>query len=243
MPLLDHFHPPLSQRRHWESFHSAWATKIADVLNEKWMPEGYIAEENTHAGASTEIDVATFEEPRVDSGSRGGATATLPARVWSPPAPDLSLPTVFPKDFEVEVYNMEGGYRLVAAIELVSPGNKDRPETRQAFVAKCTSLLQRGVWLVIVDIVTSRQANLYDEIVRCLNQEAANEMIPGSALYAAAYQPVRRHGAEQIDCWSRALALGQPLPQMPLALRVDLVVPVDLDSTYMDVCRRRGWLQ
>ena len=30
MPVLDHFHPPLSQRRHWESFHSAWATALAD---------------------------------------------------------------------------------------------------------------------------------------------------------------------------------------------------------------------
>ena len=25
MPLLDHFHPPLSDERHWESFHAAWA--------------------------------------------------------------------------------------------------------------------------------------------------------------------------------------------------------------------------
>lgn len=24
MPLLDHFHPPLSDERHWESFHAAW---------------------------------------------------------------------------------------------------------------------------------------------------------------------------------------------------------------------------
>jgi hypothetical protein len=43
MPLLDHFHPPLSQRRHWESFHSAWASALADALNEEWLPEGFFA--------------------------------------------------------------------------------------------------------------------------------------------------------------------------------------------------------
>jgi len=34
MQLLDHFHPPLSMVRHWESFHARWAAAIADVLND-----------------------------------------------------------------------------------------------------------------------------------------------------------------------------------------------------------------
>ena len=74
MPLLDHFRPPLSQERHWESFHASWAGSIADALN-RVLPEGYFAEELTHAGAGTEIDVATFEHsgstpvPRAQVGS------------------------------------------------------------------------------------------------------------------------------------------------------------------------------
>jgi hypothetical protein len=32
MPLLDHFHPPLSPQRSWESFRSRWANSIADAL-------------------------------------------------------------------------------------------------------------------------------------------------------------------------------------------------------------------
>jgi hypothetical protein len=35
MPLLDHFHPPLSKQRHWDSFHGAWAEAIAWHLNEE----------------------------------------------------------------------------------------------------------------------------------------------------------------------------------------------------------------
>ena len=54
MPLLDHFHPPLSRERHWESFHGTWAGAIADALN-RVLPRGYFAEELTHAGAGNII--------------------------------------------------------------------------------------------------------------------------------------------------------------------------------------------
>ena len=52
--LRDHFHPPLSLERRWESFHAAWLSSLADGLNRD-LPPGYFAEEQTHAGASVEI--------------------------------------------------------------------------------------------------------------------------------------------------------------------------------------------
>lgn len=55
MPLLDHFHPHLSAERRWESFHSSWATRIADTLTERRLPPNYIAEEHAHLGPSVEI--------------------------------------------------------------------------------------------------------------------------------------------------------------------------------------------
>src|SRR5438874_7771661 len=72
MPLLDHFHPPLIAERRWESFHSSWATKIADTLTERWLPPNYIAEENAHIGPSFEIDVGTFERESPAGGEPGG---------------------------------------------------------------------------------------------------------------------------------------------------------------------------
>ena len=59
MVLLDHFHPPLSVRRHWHAFHNAWSTYIASELNQR-LPQGYFAEPNVQFGI--EIDVAAFEE-------------------------------------------------------------------------------------------------------------------------------------------------------------------------------------
>ena len=76
MPLLDHFHPPLHPQHHWESFHSNWATRLADLLNDRLLPPEYIAEEHTHAGTRLEIDVATFEQDAaLERASRGGGRA------------------------------------------------------------------------------------------------------------------------------------------------------------------------
>src|SRR5260370_40438251 len=86
MPLMDHFHPPLSLERHWESFHAAWAGSIADALNTQ-LPSGYFAEEQTHAGASIEIDVATFEKAAMES--NGASVATAAPQGCAPPAPAL----------------------------------------------------------------------------------------------------------------------------------------------------------
>src|ERR1051325_9248060 len=83
-------------------------------------------------------------------------------------APHVHLPDV--DEYEVRVYDSARGRRLVAAVELVSPSNKDRPETRRAFVAKCAPLLQQHVSVAIVDTVTSRDFNLYVELLSFLGR-------------------------------------------------------------------------
>src|SRR5262249_28506484 len=154
MPLLDHFHPPLHPYHSWESFHSNWATRLADFLNERLPPE-YIAEEHSHGGARLEVDVATYEQP--DGGAsapRDGAPPVAVApQAWAPPAAPYTMPAVFPDTFAVRVFSTASGLTLVAAIELVSPGNKDRADERRAFAAKCASYLYQGVSLIVVDIV------------------------------------------------------------------------------------------
>jgi hypothetical protein len=133
MPLLDHFHPPLYGERHWESFHAAWAAYLAEDLNRR-LPEGYFAEEFTHAGAVIEIDVGTFEGFARTAATDGSATATLPPQVWTPPTAAFTIPAVFADDFEVRVFSRETGPTLVAAIELVSPRNNDRATVKRALL-------------------------------------------------------------------------------------------------------------
>src|SRR4029077_11736329 len=113
MPLLDHFHPPLSAERRWESFHSSWATRLVDALTERWLPPNYIAEEHAHFGPSVEIDVATFERDVRATAKEGRvAVATKRPKVWVPPASDGVLPCVFPDIFEVRVLSTDTGPKL-----------------------------------------------------------------------------------------------------------------------------------
>ena len=75
MPLLDHFHPPLSGRRQWESFHSAWAEALALQLNRDLLPPRFFAEVHVKVGSRVEIDVGTFEENGVAGRGRRGAAS------------------------------------------------------------------------------------------------------------------------------------------------------------------------
>jgi hypothetical protein len=244
MPLLDHFRPPLSAQRHWESFHTTWAGAMADALNERWLPEGYFAEEQVHPTARVEIDVATFEESnsagRIGKGNGGVATEIV--KSWAPPAPLLSMPADFPGNFEVLVFRTEGGPTLVAAVELISPANKDRSEHRRAFATKCASYLYQGISLAIVDVVTTRRANLHNEVIRMMRGGKQYELSPATSLYAVSYRPVRREDDDQIDIWPATLSLSEELPVLPLALGGESFVPLDLELTYADACRRRRLL-
>jgi hypothetical protein len=237
MPLLDHFHPPLAPLHSWESFHSRWANAIADALD-RTLPGRFFAEVQVHWGTQVEADVAEFEWAAAHEGANG-AGGSVAVQTWAPPVAVQTLPLVFPDEVEVQVFDLRnGGKRLAAVIELISPGNKDSPETRRAFAAKCVAYLHRGVGLINVDVVTRLHANLHNEVLEMLGQGQA-ALPPEVRLYAVAYVPARRADANQLDLWPMPLAVGQPLPLLPLALRGAFFVPVDLEATYTETRQRR----
>lgn len=237
MALKDHFHPPLAEMHPWESFHAAWATEVMRTLNRRVLPPGCFAAAQVHVGSRVEIDVAAFEkEQELITDATEGNGGGVALQTWAPPAAALTMPAVFPDEIEIQVFQRIGGATLVAAVELISPGNKDRPETRRAFTAKCAGYLQQGIGLVIVDIVTERQANLHDELIQLNDQPDRFGFSEESDLYVAAYRPKRRASGDQVEMWLTPLALGQPLPIAPLALRGVATVPVDLDTTYATTC-------
>jgi Protein of unknown function (DUF4058) len=237
--LLDHFHPPLSERRPWESFHAAWASTLANALNHDLLPPGYVALEHVHRGAAIEIDVGSFADSTAGGQSDGRGTATATRPVWLPAAEPLQLPASFPPGCTVEILSTEGGRTLVAAIELVSPANKDRARHRRLFAAKCATYLSRGIGLIIVDVVTSRLSNLHNELIDLLDLGDQFRMPSQQWLYSVAYRPLRVEGADRIDTWPVALAVGGPLPTMPLSLEAEECIPVDLGAAYAETCQHR----
>lgn len=234
MPLLDHFHPPLSQRRHWENMHSAWANALRDQLNDGLLPARFFAEVQITVGTQLEIDVATFDEGNGEADGESGGVA-----VWAPPRRPLTaiLPAAPPEVFEVRVYNDEEGPRLVAAAELVSPANKDRPASRHVFSVKCASYLFQGIHLVVVDIVKLRLVNMHHELFRLLTLAKGKTKLKKPELYAAAYRACPGSAERRLEYWLEPLSIGKALPTLPLWIGPDMSVPLNLEQAYRKACK------
>src|SRR5262249_33760774 len=194
MPLRDHFRSPLDDITAWEGFHGQWPAVIVQQLGKK-LPARYVAAPRVHSGSQVEIDVATYgtEEvgpPPAAAGEGNGGVATA---VWPPPRPTLAVETELPDadEYEVRIFDTKRGRRLVAAVEIVSPANKDRPEHRRLFVAKCAALLQQHVSLAIVDLVTVGDFNLYADLLEFLDQQGPSLGNQSTTLCAGASRPRR----------------------------------------------------
>ena len=232
MPLLDHFHPPLSRTHPWRGFHGAWAAAMARLLNAGVLPPGYYAIPFLDRDGPVEIDVAALRE--FDSTGSAGVVGSV--QPWKPDAPGLAVAVEWPidDDVRVEVFADDGDPRLAAAVELVSPRNKDRPRSREVFAAKCAGYLRRGCGLVVVDVVTTRRAELQADLFAALGTD------PGPAVPAAlsvvSYRSVGRDEEGRLLAWPVELAVGQPLPTVPLWLGVDLAIPLDLEASHTAAC-------
>jgi hypothetical protein len=148
-------------------------------------------------------------------------TRLLPSRYRSEPQVDLGA-------LEVRVHDDQRGSRLVAAVELVSPANKERPEHRKAFVAKCAAYLRQGVAVTMVDVITERHANLHAELLEALGRPDHNPWADDAHLYAVAYRTTREKDSWQMETWAERLAVGAALPTLPLWLAKDIARPLDL---------------
>ncbi len=233
MPLRDHFHSPLRDDRPWESFHSAWANAIVGWLNQKVLPEHYWAIPQVHVGARVEIDAATFRL-REESEAPGNGVATA---VWAPPQAKLAVAVDFGDTDTFEVQVREGDQRrLVAAVELVSPANKDRATHRRDFAIKCASYLRQHISVIVVDVVTERRDNLHGELMQLLSLPA--EMLEAGAfpLYAVAYRLKIQEAEQRLELWPEELCIGMALPTLPLWIGEDEAVPLDLEASYVAAC-------
>jgi hypothetical protein len=235
MPLRDYFHAPVNTKHRWDAVHGQWPAEIVRTLFDL-LPPGFVAEPQVYHPAPFEVDVSMMEEDgrtrKIDAG--GGGTATLAAG-----APTLTVPADLDEldEYEVRVYDAERLRTLVAAIEIVSPANKDRADTREQFVNKVAALLRQDVCVAIVDIVTTRHANFYTELLARLGHTDSALAEP-PVIYAVTLR--RRKPPKQrllLDAWFFPLAVGQPLPTIPLWLGPDLRIELPLDPSYQEVCR------
>jgi hypothetical protein len=213
---------------------------IVMALNRN-LPPRYVAAPRVHLGPHAEKDVTAYESDTADSAAAitGGTNGGVATAVWAPPRPTLDVAVDLPEqdEYEVRVYDTQRHRRLVAAVEIISPANKDRPEHRRAFVAKCAALLQQHVSIVLVDLVTTRRFKLYVDLLELLGQVDPSLAPEPPVIYAAACRWAQEGDARHFRAWTHRLVVGQPLPLLPLWLADNLAVPLELEATYEETCR------
>lgn len=213
MPLRDHFRGWLPRRMGWSSFACAWATYTAFGLNEI-LPDDFRASPDVRAGTET-----LHDGPH-----------------WTPGRAPLAFPfELSGASAELLVHGSRDGEYLAAAIEFVCPNDTATAGARQAFVARCEAYLRRGAGLVVVNLVTSGAANLQDDLAARLCPGWSGQVEP---LCCTAYRPVQEGDAGRLEVWLEPLALGSPLPTMPLWLQYASCVPVHLEATYEETFRK-----
>ena len=233
MPLRDHFRSPVNDKHTWDSVHGLWPGMMVRELFDL-LPGGYQAEPKIHLGSAFEVDVGTYDDDRgPDDAPAGDATQAALA-----PTLTVQADLTDQDEYQVQIYDTERERRLVATIEIVSPSNKDRPDTREVFVGKVSALLKQGVSVSVVDLVSVRRANLYAELLASVGRSDPRLPPVPPPLYAVTLRtrkPPRRRTL--LDAWFYPMAVGEPLPTIPLWLTPDLRVMLPLETSYQETCR------
>ncbi len=211
----------------YHDFHVSWISEIRKVLNEGLLPEGYYALAEQHAGQSI-ADVLTLhasppsQEPLSLPPDTGGtAVSERPPRVRRR---QTFEPSMLARRRTLAIRHVSG-HRLVALLEILSSGNKDRVQHVEEFAAKVVSALDLGVHVLIVDLFPPGPPDPQG-IHGLISQRLALSNEPydlpaDEPLTLASYV-----GGVNIEANLEHIAVGAALPEMPLYLRPDRYIDV-----------------
>lgn len=217
-------------------FHQSWIAELAGVLNAGRLPSDYYALVEQFAGGRGP-DVLTLQGPAADA-ARDLEPAGGLVLAEAPPRVQFRLKSEgdwYATKANALVIRHVSGHRVVAVLEIVSPGNKSSRHALQQFVGKATELLRAGVHLLIVDLFPPGPRDphgihkpIWDEFIE--NQfDLPLETPLTLASYAAGTYP---------EAFVEPVALGGTLPEMPLFMSPEVYVPVPLDMTYQAAWQR-----
>ena len=224
MPIHDWSRVPAGLFHH---FHQDWSIEIARTLNRGRLPKGLSALVEQRSGPH-ESDVLAIEfgyKKKSDDGIEGGVATAVPpvTRIIRRSSKQLYAS----RANRVVVKHHLG--RIVAVIEIVSPGNKDSRAAFRDCVEKTVDFLRKGVHVLDVNLFPPTPRDPYgshkaiwDEIV-----EEDFSFPEGKDRILVSYQTGRERAA-----YVEPIGVGDTLPDMPLFLTTDLHIMVPLEPTY-----------
>ena len=207
-------------------FHQCWVVGIGNALNSGLLPPGYLAMAEQVAGRPIP-DVVTLQHQE-PSGELGGvATAIAPptARVIA------RFERINYARRADRVVIRHGRGKVVAIIEIVSPGNKNSRNAIRSFVEKAADILYQGVNLLVVDLFPPTPRDPHG-IHKAIWDEFGDEpfdALPGKPLIVASFL-----SGDLPTAYVESVGLGDPLPSLPIFLSETRYIPAPLESTYLE---------
>ncbi len=227
MPIHDWTRVPPGLFHH---FHQDWSVEIARTLNRGLLTKGYYAlvEQRVDGPEPDGIAVQTDPQHRTRSGpSASGTGVASPPRTRFVTRMESDAAVYASKANRISVRHPLG--ETVAVIEIVSPGNKNNRHGIRAFVEKAAALLRAGVHLLVIDLFPPGPRDPQG-IHQLIQDEFKDEPFDPPAdkpltlvAYAASYPRT---------AYIEPVAVGDPLPDMPLYIAPEEYVLVPLEATY-----------
>jgi hypothetical protein len=225
----------------FHDFHTAWITELRNVLNGGVLPEAYYALSEQHAG-DISPDVLTLHAetapPHRASAAASDDTGMI-AVAEQPPKVSLALEASTDAAFYIAkrrtlvIYHTTGD-RIVAFIEILSPGNKHSQYTLNEFLDKVIAALRAGYHVLMLDLFPPGRGDpggMHGIIWEYLTN-APWQVLPARPLTLASYC-----ARVPITAYVEPLGVGHTLPDMPLFLTPDHYIYVPLEQTYMAAWR------
>ncbi len=219
----------------FHDFHNAWLVEIRNALNTGVLPAEFYAQTEQVAG-ELNPDVLTLQAGSTNeeqgSGLRGAtAVADMPPRVHLRVEAEADALT---RRKRALVIRHSSGDRIVAFLEIVSPGNKSARHAFRRLVDRAAGLVSQGYHLLLIDLIPPGPRDpqgihgaIWGEL--CEDDYTAP---PGKPLtlvsYDAGYPPT---------AYVEPVAVGDVLPDVPLFLAHGWYVNVPLEATYQAAYR------
>ena len=214
----------------FHAFHHGWISEISNALNSGLLPKDYYAlPEQVAAGFGP--DVLTLQDISFRNGdSRKSASTTI-----LQPRPKTTITAITEKEFyrrkksSIAVRHVSGD-RLVAFVEIVSPGNKSSRQSVQAFVDKACDLLENRIHLFIADLFPpgQRDPDGLHGLIWAEMSDIEFHLSEEKPLTLVSYE------CELVThAYVEPVAVGDLLPDMALFLEENGCIQIPLEATYM----------
>lgn len=200
----------------FHDFHQGWATQLRSALNNGLLPPDYEAKVEQHTDDG--------------NGAHGGPAGGLSTIAVAPPK--VSFTSEFASDPYARLrktVTVRQDDRVVALIELVSPGNKSSVHGVRAFVRKLTAAIDRGVHVLVIDLFPPgpRDPSGVHPLVWSEFRDDPYTPPANRPLTLVSYD-----AGPTCRAYIQPAAVGEALPDMPLFLRPGEYVNVPLEATY-----------